>query len=350
MGLRPRLLALAAARPVPPSDHQLRGNTMTGPSIADLDVAPERVRSVARFALVLAMLVLSFGCNRMEPLSGATEMDQATCSFDIYWPPRDPEEAVPPSGKPLLKGRLAVNTQELPQGRSELRLVVTITRPSEEADRKHWNSELAFADIAWMREVRVWDAEDQWLWPNLPYLLRLPGQERVERYGGMDPAKHVDNDFAAVLIRKYDASGMEESAETKDAPLVSAEWHPMGAASTDLHSVVHEARSDEFVLHLGGKAEPVRGRVKMWVIYADFFGAKAPRTWPKDREFAGGILAYMEIDWETSPEGRCQGVVRQKRPQAGTAFNWARWVVRGLLPDQSKAQVRLSDLATEDGS
>ena len=58
-----------------------------------------------------------------------------------------------------------------------------------------------------MRYVRVWDKDNRWLWPNLPYLLRLHGTERVERYGGVDPGKGVDNDFAAVLMRKYDESG-----------------------------------------------------------------------------------------------------------------------------------------------
>ena len=29
----------------------------------------------------------------------------------------------------------------------------------------------------------------------------MPGKERVDRYGGVDPGKGIDNDFAAVLIR-----------------------------------------------------------------------------------------------------------------------------------------------------
>ena len=53
-----------------------------------------------------------------------------------------------------------------------------------------------------MKAVRVWDARNQWLWPNLAYLLKLSGLERVERYGGVDPEKGVDNDFSALLIRK----------------------------------------------------------------------------------------------------------------------------------------------------
>ena len=138
------------------------------------------------FGLMATLLLASTGCHREEPLAGAKELDHATCDFAIYWPPADPEKASPQSLKPLLKGTLALDAKAQPSGGTVVRLVVTLRRPSAEADRQHWNSVLAYDDIAWMSKVRVWDAEEKWLWPNLPYLLRLPGQERVERYGGMD--------------------------------------------------------------------------------------------------------------------------------------------------------------------
>jgi hypothetical protein len=301
------------------------------------------MQSAIRLHLVLALLLLSFGCGRVEPLSGAEELRSTTCNFDIYWPPKDPEEALAQSVKPLLKGTLGLAADEQPRGTTALRLVVTLKRPAEEADRNHWNTTLAYSNVAWMEEVRVWDAQHQWLWPNLPYLLRLPGQERIERYGGMDPGKGVDNDLAAVLIRKFDAAGRVESAETKEKPLVSAEWHPVGAANVDRHSVVHTAKSDEFVLHLGNSTEPARGQIKVWLIYADFLWARPPRTWPKAKEFAGGILTFFEIDWAMSPGRPCQGAVRQKRPEESTGFNWSKWVVRKPDSDRSEAQVRLSD-------
>ena len=94
-------------------------------------------------------------------------------NFDIYWPPEDSEKAMLLSEKPLLKGVLALVEERQPSGAAGIRLVVTLTKPSDETDRNHWNSTLAFADIAWMEEVRVWDAEHQWLWPNLPFLLNL---------------------------------------------------------------------------------------------------------------------------------------------------------------------------------
>jgi hypothetical protein len=296
-------------------------------------------------ALAVVAQVLSVGCQRAEPLIGAESLDRATCAFDIYWPPRDPDENAPASTKPLLRGTLALDAKQVARGGAELRLVVTLARPSEEAGRQFWNSQLAFADIAWMKEVRVWDADGKWLWPNLPYLLRLPGQERIERYGGMDPGKHVDNDFAAVLIRKYDASGKTETPETRTAPLVSAEWHAEGVADANLHTIVHVAKSDAFLLHLGGEDRPARGQLKVWLIYADFLGARPPRTWPKAREWAGGILAYFEVDWETSPSHGCRGIVRCRRPEESTGFKWAEWVVRPPGSDESQAQVRLSDIA-----
>ena len=303
--------------------------------------AYDRASSERAIALALALGVqfLCVGCDRVDTLTAADSLDGAVCPFNIYWPPRDPQEnaSASASAKPLLRGSLALDAKQTPRGGAEVRLVVTVTRPSEETDREFWNSQLAFADIAWMDEVRVWDEDAKWLWPNLPSLLRLPGQERIERYGGTDPGKHVDNDFAAVLIRKYDARGKAEALETKDAPLVSAEWHAEGMAKTDLQTIVHVAKSDPFVLHLGADNRPARGQVKVWLIYADFLGARPPRTWPKEREWAGGILAYFEIDWETSPDQLCRGIVRQKRPEEGTRFKWAEWA-------PGTAQVRLSDV------
>lgn len=283
---------------------------------------------------------------RAEPLPGAEPLADVTSSFEIFWPPQDPEKAHAASARPLLRGTLALQTDaETDQG-SIIRLRVTLARPSTEDDREYWNSVLAFADVAWMDQVRVWDQDEQWLWPNLPYLLRLPGLERVQRYGGVDPGKGVDNDFAAVLIRKYDAQGVIESRETQTKPLVSAEWHPVGAASdteVDLHSVVHAARSDEFQLHVGGADAPDRGQFKVWLIYADFLRANPPPTWPAVREWAGGILAYYEIDWESSPERGCRGIVRQKRPPTDTHFEWSQWVVRTPGADRSQAEARLTD-------
>jgi len=152
----------------------------------------------------------------------------------------------------------------------------------------------------------------------------------------------VDNDFAAVLIRQYDAKGLIESPETRDAPLVSAEWHAVDLpGQIDLESVVHVAKSDEFVLRLGEEDGLADGQLKVWLIYADFLGSSPPRTWPAKREWAGGILAYFEIDWQVSADGESRGLVRPKRPEESTRFDWAQWVERTPGVDQSAARVRL---------
>ena len=103
--------------------------------------------------------------------------------------------------KPLLHGCVILRLEALPDRSLAARLRIILSRPSDETGRQFWNSRLAFPEYDWMRYVRVWDTSHQWLWPNLAYLLRLHGLERVERYGGVDPGKGVDNDFAAVLIR-----------------------------------------------------------------------------------------------------------------------------------------------------
>jgi len=292
-------------------------------------------------AIWAALLLGLAGCRPAS--TSLPALDQATCDFGIYWPPRAPAPETSAPRRPLLTGALTLTTHVLAGGETEARLVISVTRPSTAADRDFWNTALAFPDLDWMEEVRVWDADHRWLWPNLAYLLRLPGRERVERYGGMDPAKQVDNDFAAVLIRKFDAQGRHESAQTQAAPLVSAEWHAAGTFPAERESLVHTARSDVFVLHLGGEGQSAAGRIKVWLIYADFLGSRPPRNWPKEREWAGGILAYFEIDWETSPGGGCRGVVRQLPPPESTHFDWQKWAVRTPGANHTEARSRLRD-------
>ena len=222
---------------------------------------------------------------------------------------------------------------------------IVLRRAPDEAGREFWNARLAFPEYDWMSSVRVWDTEHRWLWPNLACLLRLHGKERVERYGGVDPGKGVDNDFAAVLIRKYDASGQIESEETRLAPLVSAEWHVVGAATADKQSVVHAAQSDEFTLHLGRAGEVSSGRAGIWLIYADFLGAKPPGAWPNEPEYAGGILAFFEARWAKSAEGRPEIRIQPMVPRRATGFDWEGWALWTLASPDSKRTAKLSDHA-----
>ncbi len=166
----------------------------------------------------------------------------------------------------------------------------------------------------------------------------------MERYGGVDPGKGVDNDFAAVLIRKYDGSGQHEDEDTKRAPLVAAEWYPVGMpAVVDKQTLVHTAQSDEFTLHLGRADEQPRGLATVWLIYADFMGAKLPEAWPKAPEFAGGILAYFEVQWDLKAKPGQEISVRQLVPKQSTGFDWERWAPRTRAARDPKITAKLSD-------
>ena len=270
--------------------------------------------------------------------------------FAVFWPPKDPSEPPVSGVRPLLKGRVTLRLEQLPDTSLATRLRIMLIRPSDEAGRDFWNSRLAFPEFDWMRYVRVWDVDRRWLWPNLAYLLRLHGTERVERYGGVDPGKGVDNDFAAVLIRKFDASGHSESEETKSAPLVAAEWYPVGATAADKQTIVHTVQSDEFTLHLGQANERPKGLAAVSLIYADFMEAKPPAAWPKAPEYAGGILAYFEIQWNLKESHGHKIGIRQLVPKSSTGFEWERWAPRTRAARDSKSTAKLSDVPASRGS
>jgi hypothetical protein len=185
-------------------------------------------------------------------------------SFDVFWPPHGAEPARSDE-QPLLRGALVVQREGQSNTRPVLRLRVILERPADEAAQERWNARLGYPELDWMRFVRVWDREQRWLWPNLPWLLRLPGREREERYGGVDPAKGVDNDFAAVLIRRYDASGAREGESTRHAPLVTAEWRPMGTNQVDKLTIVHQALSEEFTIALAQLRGFEGGEPRKWL-------------------------------------------------------------------------------------
>jgi hypothetical protein len=227
-----------------------------------------------------------------------------------------------------------------------------LSRTSDEAGREFWNSRLAFPEYDWMRYVRVWDADHRWLWPNLAYLLRLHGIEGVDRYGGVDPGKGVDDDFAGVLIRKYDASGTNEDQATSRAPLVAAEWYSVGVSGeVDKYTVAHIAQSDEFALHLGRPDQNGQGQATIWLIYADFMGAKVPAAWPQKLEFTGGILAYFEARWDLKAQPGHEIVLRQLVPRQSTGFDWPSWADRTRAARDSRVTAKLVDVpASQPGT
>jgi len=279
-------------------------------------------------------------------VSTKTVSEMTNLAFGVFWPPQAASEISPPGARPLLNGTLVVHLERVPESNVVARLRIILSRSSDEAGREFWNSRLAFPEYDWMRYVRVWDAGNQWLWPNLPYLLRLHGTERVERYGGVDPGKGVDNDFAAVLIRKYDARGTNESVDTRRAPLVAAEWYSAGVTPVDKQTIVHVAQSEEFTLHLGRAEEDAQELAAVWLVYADFMGAKLPPIWPQTLEFAGGILACFEMGWDLKAKHGHEISVRQVVPKQGTGFDWERWSLRAKAAQDPKSAGKLSDLVS----
>jgi hypothetical protein len=249
-------------------------------------------------------------------------------NFGIFWPPSELDRSLSESDEPLLHGEVSVRASAT-QPANSFSIFVTLQRPQSEAARVRWNEGLAFPEYSWMSKVRVWDRQDKWLWPNLSYLLRAHGQERIQRYGGVDPGKGIDNDFAAILIRPLE-SGSSESDELQHLsptrPLVSAEWYSVDLKDIDRRSVVHVARSDQFHVKIpavGGRCES--GRLGVWLIYADFLGADVPRSWPRNDEYDGGILAYTQVAWIRNSDGEFEFELKHLVPPTDTGFDWAAW-------------------------
>ncbi|MHB8866533.1 MAG: hypothetical protein ACYC6N_29455, partial [Pirellulaceae bacterium] len=96
---------------------------------------PTSRRAIA-LALALGMVFLCFGCNRAETLTAADSLDDAVCPFSVYWPPLDPQDNSPELAKPLLHGNLALDAKLAARGGVEVRLLITVTRPSEETNRQ----------------------------------------------------------------------------------------------------------------------------------------------------------------------------------------------------------------------
>ena len=258
--------------------------------------------------------------------------------FTIHWPLQATSAGT--AKRPLLTGDVTARLTEEPSGQVTLKTALRLTRPPDEQHRAHWNATLAYPQYGWMESVRVWDKDRQWLWPNLPLLLRATGTQGADRYGGWDAGHHVDNDFAAVLIRAYDADG-KESPATAEHPLVTGQWHPDVPDPDTAHgynSVVHAARSDEFTVPL----QTQRGTLNVWLIYADFLRSPPPPNWPKESEFNGGTLKFFTLTWATHPQHGHTLTLQEAPPPEPTRFDWKRWHDRPTALDLPDAPPRLT--------
>jgi len=325
-------------------------------------VARHRLGSLVAACLVAAGLL---GCDSArEEDAGSTDDDGGKTTvaprggsvspspenrplgFDVYWPLVDPSEEPSPMRKPLLTGQVTVRPEGLgaPDSRDARMIIsLTLTRPADEASRRRWNTKLAFPQYRWMRQLRFWDQEHKWLWPNLAFLFKLHGVDRQDRYGGWDPGHKVDNDFAAVLIRKYDAAGSQEHPDTRARPLVSAGWRSVDAENAGRHTVAHVAACEEFTVHLADGRGPHAGRVKVWLIYADFMRRPVPATWPQEPEFDGAAIGFFHIDWRWQPGGPLVAAITQHRPPGHTDFGWREWVCRISGSFEPFGEARLAD-------
>ncbi len=293
-----------------------------------------------RIAGGLALLVaagLLHGCRS----SGGGSAGKAV-EFYVNWPLDDPAKVDRPA-KYLLKGELSVRPEDMGTAKGRLVISLTLSRPHDEQARKFWNTRTLFPQYAWMGRVRVWDERHEWLWPNLAYLFKLHGRDREQRYGGWDPGHKVDNDFGAVLIRKYDAAGVTEHPDTKDAgPLVSANWHTPGVDNAGKHTVVHLIKSDDFTVHLADKGGPAKGVLKVWFVYGDFMRAPVPKSWPSQKECDGGTIAFFRVAWDCEPGQPLKLTITQEAP-VPTGFDWSYWIGREDKAMAPLAEPKLTD-------
>ena len=271
--------------------------------------------------------------------------------FDINWPPTSLDLRKRPR-RSLLAGQLRLRGDSSHATDPKMIITLVLTRPHDadaDRDRKFWNSETAFRQYkSWMPYVRGRDAKGkEWLWPNLAYLFKLHGTDRVERYGGWDRGHNADNDFGGILIRKYNPSGAAEPGQ----PLVSADWHAAGADESLLSDVVHSAESDSFTLHPEDSARPCSQLARVWFIYGDFMTWRAPWKYaagpmkgrPLKKEYAGGIIAQFRIDWSYTPGQPFELTVTPETPHDDTGFNWIKWIAREAEWDTPKARPTLTD-------
>ncbi len=245
------------------------------------------------------------------------EFDRHETPFRVDWPPKNPADHRALRSPPLLAGWVMLTTGAL-SSHPQINVRIKLTRADGESDRVRWNRDLKFPEYDWMSRVRTWDADEQWLWPNLPFLLKAHGVEREQRYGGIDPGKGIDNDFAAVVVRPLDANANEP-------PLITADWHPSNGELVDKHSVVHSALSGDLQWSIPESKN--RGELGIWLIYADFLNFQPPESWPTEPEYDGGILAYFDVKWRRVDSKKnaeiitCEHVV----PQRSTGVDWRRW-------------------------
>jgi RHS repeat-associated protein len=167
------------------------------------------------------------------------------------------------------------------------------------------------------------------LWPCLPALFNAKGV----RYGGWDPAKRIDNDFAAVVIQKYDHLGKKIGV-----PLISAQWYADEArkGNLDKSKEVYTAISDEFDMHV---SDGENGYIKIWLVYGDIGGnTKVAET------SRGGTIAEYQITYSYlrgslfSSVGKVFVHLNHSEKASETGIDWDQWLWDGKKPNPKKSE------------
>jgi hypothetical protein len=310
---------------------------------------------LAAATVVLPVLLGGASCSvdhrdaSPHPTAGRDVGAARTRQFDVHWPLIEPASEGSPDSKSLLTGQLRVRPDVSSDLDVRLAISLTLIRPETEEHRRFWNSSLEYREHRWMDRLRVWDADQMWLYPNLPYLFQLHGVDRIERYGGWDPGHDVDNDFGAVLIRACGGADNQDDPATLGDPLVSAAWHGEGVENPGRRTIVHRARSDEFTIHLPSAASTSRGRIKVWFVYGDFMGHRVPDGWPQEPELDGGTLVFFHIDWHLVPGKPLEFRITQQTPEP-TGFDWRGWVGRSEESARPVGEARLEWFSTYSSS
>ncbi len=213
-----------------------------------------------------------------------------------------------------------------------IRVRPRMKRPNSEKFRASWNSEMmTTVPEDWERDYftrnltrdEYYDLDDQtgvWFYPNLSEVLSATGP----RYGGYDPYKEVDNDFAAILIHHYGADGTLRTSASN--PLISAKWHSVDVTNAGSYDNSHVAGSEQFLL----TPNKCGGYYVIAMMYADMMGfGSGPRCGPtaKDSNAAGQYLVVVKMEYEKNPtvDGYNIKIKDISVPDEFLSFDWDVW-------------------------
>jgi RHS repeat-associated protein len=188
---------------------------------------------------------------------------------------------------------------------------VRVWRNSDEKSRRDWNN-----FTAWPGMPPTWDAQHQWLWPNMASLLNARGSRR---YGEPDPSR--DNMDAAF----FGAVAMPEGGDRPAA--VSADWLNDNGV-VDKQAISHSAfLNPGFAISVSECSDPPP--IGFWLVFPDGSRGGAPGGgWPS--EWDGTVYLYTKITWNG---GEAQFDVPDGPPPASPMANlWESWKNHGATP------------------